>query len=173
MRGSIGRRQRGLPAFSLVELVIVVIIIGIVAAIAVPRMSSAASRSRAGAIRADLRILTGAVDLFAAEHADRTPAHEAGGGISVDADQFTKRLTLKTDETGAINTGIYGPYLRAIPVNPGNAKATLRINGAAPGANTHGWRFDTTLREFAADDSADSALIKAWDGKIDALVEAK
>jgi prepilin-type N-terminal cleavage/methylation domain-containing protein len=157
------------PAFSLVELVIVVVIIGIVAAIAIPRVSSAAGRSRGAALRADLRLLTGAVDHYAAEHAGRTPGHEPGGGLNTDGDLFAKRLTMKTNEAGTVTADIYGPYLRAIPANPANGLASIRINGAAAGANTDGWRFDTTLREFTADDSVESAQIRAWDAKADAV----
>ena len=50
-------------AFSLVELVIVLVIIGIVAAIAVPRITRGATRASAVALRSDLATLRNAIEL--------------------------------------------------------------------------------------------------------------
>lgn len=176
MPSRVRKRSRPLnpPAFSLVELVIVVVILGIIAAIAIPRMSSATSRSRATAIRADLRVLTDATDHYAAEHADRTPAIDQDGKPETDGTAFAQRLTMNTDDLGTVKTGIFGPYIRAIPLNINNGLDTIRIDGPAAGANTHGWRYDTATREYAADDSVQNAQIKAWDAQlVGAVLEAK
>lgn len=53
-------------AFSLIELVIVVVIMGIVAAIAVPRLSSAADNAASNAVTHDLGALQRAIELYTA-----------------------------------------------------------------------------------------------------------
>jgi len=55
-------------AFSLVELVMVVTIIGIVTAIAVPRMASASATASGNALRATLTNVRKAIDVYYAEH---------------------------------------------------------------------------------------------------------
>lgn len=104
------------PAFSLVELVIVVVIIGVISAIAVPRISKGAKGADAAAVRADLRVLRTAIELYAAEHGGVWPG--ADGDETTLFDQFTK----KTDDAGNVGTTagvhIYGPYLRSIPPLP-------------------------------------------------------
>lgn len=147
-------RARG---FSLIELVIVVVIIGIVAAIAIPRMSRASANSTVSAIRANLRILTEASALYEGEH-NGTPPWKKPDGSLVAAAVIESRLTGKTTAAGAAG-GIYGPYLRAMPRNPVNKLATLRLDGVPAGANLAGWRLDSTTGTFQADDSLASAAI--------------
>ncbi len=145
-------RPRRRAAFSLIELVIVVVIIGTIASIAVPRLLSASERSTDAAVLADRTTLQRAIDLYIAEHAERCPATQPGGAVSTDAAAFEHRLTGKTQISGLVDaSGGYGPYLRELPVNPRNGLATVRINGAAPGANTHGWRYDSAAHEIQPD----------------------
>lgn len=149
--------QRPFPgkagAFTLVELVIVVVIIGIIAAIAVPRMSAASDESLTGALRANLRILDSAVELYAGEHEGRMPSEESDGTTISDATVVVTRLVKKSSESGGSSGATLGPYVRCIPRNPFNSMATVRIDGPAAGVGTHGWRFNTTRRRFEADDS--------------------
>ncbi len=139
--------------FTLIELVIVVLIIGTIATIAVPRLMTASGRSQDAAIAADVSALQRAIDVYAAEHVELCPAMQPGGSISTDASAFAQRLLGKTLITGQVSgSGTFGPYLHEIPVNPRNGKATIRIDGAAAGANTHGWRYDSATRAVSPDD---------------------
>lgn len=149
-------------AFSLVEMVMVVLTIGIIAMIAVPRMSQAAGDAKASAILANIRVLQNALDMYEAEHGNRSPAHNPDGTVSTDGDRFAKRLTGTTSEDGRIG-GLFGPYLLRIPPNPGNGLATVRIDGPPAGAATAGWRYDTTARSILPDhlsEATTQALIK-------------
>lgn len=146
--------------FSLVELVIVVVIIGIVAAIAVPRMSSAAARARATSLRADLAAMNHAADFYIAEHGGLCPAQDGLGAIASDGIELIARLVDRTDGFGASGSQ-FGPYLMKLPANPFNGLSTVRIDGAPPGAGTHGWRYDSVNRSFRADDSVETAAIRA------------
>ena len=164
-------RPRG---FSLVELVVVVVIIGIIAAIAVPRMSSAAARSKFGALRANLATLNRAVDLYTIEHGGLHPAQDKTGALT-DGDQVIVHLLEKTDEFGS-PASIFGPYLLRMPLNPFNGLATVRVDGAPAGAGTHGWRFNSARRVFVSDGTADAvvdaAVIEAEKIGVDAAAAA-
>ena len=54
--------------FTLIELLIVVVIIGIIAAIAVPKFQSTKGKANAAALRADLRNLASAQEAYFHEH---------------------------------------------------------------------------------------------------------
>lgn len=130
----------------------VLMTIGIVAAIAIPRVSAASERARVSALIGDLAAFQRAIDLYAAEHAERWPCHLPNRVVSPVGLAFARRLIERTDETGALNpSGLFGPYLRAIPVNSINRLATVRIDGATPGAGTHGWRFDSASGRILPD----------------------
>jgi len=159
---------RSARAFSLLEIVVVVVIIGIVAAIAVPRMSSAASRSRVTALRADLAAMNRATEFYMAEHGGRHPAMDKTGAVSDSSTEFAARMVERTDEFGAPGP-FYGPYLLRIPTNPLNGLSSVRVDGAPAGAGTHGWRFDTATQTFAPDDSAVTAAIAVDAGALVAV----
>ena len=104
---SFNRNRRG---FSLVELVIVVVIVGLLAAIAIPRFSRGAAGATDSAIAGDLTVLRNAIELYAAEHNGKFPA----------AATLANQLTLysKADgSTSATKTGdfVYGTYLHKLP----------------------------------------------------------
>ena len=143
-------------AFSLIELVIVVVIIGIIAAIAIPRFSSATQNSQVSSVMGSLKVMTNAAEVYAAEHNGLTPACAADGSIDSSTANFSARLTGNTAADGTVGMP-FGPYLRAFPTNPYNQRNTIRLDGAAAGANTDGWRYDSVTHKFQADDSAASA----------------
>lgn len=92
--------------FTLIELMLVVIIIGIIAAIAVPRMAGRTQKAKLVAARADLATLTTALDGFELD-AGRFPTTEEGLQALV---AMPPSLT-KED-------GWDGPYMREIPADP-------------------------------------------------------
>jgi prepilin-type N-terminal cleavage/methylation domain-containing protein len=142
------------PAFSLLEVAIVIVILGTIAAIAIPRVSRAAAGSREAALAASLRELNSAAERYAAEHEGRTPAHEADGSVTALQVRLARRLLRPTDLTGSV-AGPFGPYLRAIPVNPINGSDRIRIDGQPAGSGRAGWRFDSTTGQFERDDCDD------------------
>lgn len=133
------RRTFTRPAFSLVELIIVVTIIGLIASIAVPRLSSAASSSRAHALEATLTNVRKAIDAYYAEHS-RYPGYDPATGTPSHA-RFVDQLLLYTDERGNTNATLtppyfFGPYLRApFPRNPHNKLATVHVKATPTDAN--------------------------------------
>jgi prepilin-type N-terminal cleavage/methylation domain-containing protein len=137
-------RRRG---FSLIELVIVVVIIGIIAAIAIPRMSRGTAAAGDSALAGNLTVLRNAVELYTSEHAGKLP------GTAAD---IADKLTKYSDDQGATvdtkdATHPYGPYLRKIPAVPvGTLKSNAAVNskfvaGSTPEASnpTGGWLYDS------------------------------
>ncbi len=126
-------------AFTLVELVMVVTIIGIVAAIAVPRMSTASQHAMATALQASMESVRTAIDCYYAEH-DRYPGYDPANG-SADGDYFIKQLTMYSNAAGQVSatpTGlyIYGPYLRKpFPMNPTNQLSDVYVKATPTDAN--------------------------------------
>ncbi len=141
--------------FSLIELVIVVVILGIIGAIAIPRMSrGAVGAADSGAI-SDLAVLRSAIDLYQAEHDGAYPALLT----------FSDQLTLYSDAAGNTSatmdsTHIYGPYLRKVPaqkVGPNKGSTTLT---ATKGTATFGWWYieaSGDIRINAADTVLDTS----------------
>ena len=138
--------------FTLVEILIVVVILGILAAIVVPLFSDASSQTRTSSLVTNLRKVRTQIELYKFHHNEQLPANT--GETNAD---FEQRMISKTDVDGNAGTD-YGPYLNSIPENPFNDLNTVRIDGAAAGENTEGWRFDSATGIFQADDSAAHAV---------------
>jgi prepilin-type N-terminal cleavage/methylation domain-containing protein len=141
--------MKTIHGFTLVEVLIVVSILGIMAAIVVPQYSSTTAEAQLAALRSNLHVVRKQLELYKIHHNGVWPA--AVGETSAD---FTRRMVTKTDAGGAPGTK-YGPYLERTPINKYNGRATVRIGDAAAGAGTDGWRFDPLSGEFQADDNYD------------------
>lgn len=119
------RNSRG---FTLVEILIVVIILGILAAIVIPQFTNASSDARNNSVASTLQTMRSQLELFKIQHADTPPGAAALATV----------LTGKTnpaDTTQTAATGTLGPYLQAFPVNPLNGLSNV-VNTAGTAA---GW----------------------------------
>ena len=139
--------MRAKSGFTLVEILIVVVILGILAAIVIPQFTDASTQARESSLVSDLQTMRSQIELYKIQHKDAMPALAAEGTAD-----FERRMTTQTDIDGAAGTD-YGPYLQKLPTNPFNNFDTVRVDGAAAGANTDGWRFDSTSGQIQADDA--------------------
>jgi prepilin-type N-terminal cleavage/methylation domain-containing protein len=108
--------------FTLVEIMIVVAIIALLAAIAVPNFLRARKRSQATRVLEDLRILDSATDQYAIEN-NKTSLSGAG---FTDLKNYIKSGTILYATGADIFGDTYGPFtVDQLPVVPANAWLTL------------------------------------------------
>lgn len=140
------RRQKTTTGFTLVEVLIVVIILGILAMIVVPRYLSAATTSRESAIKMNLFRMRTQIEVYYQQHGDHPV-------LATFTDQMTMASNL-AGATAAPGTAGYpfGPYIQKVPPNNNTSTATIG-NGAA---GTSAWYYDETTGEFLANDSVAS-----------------
>jgi type II secretory pathway pseudopilin PulG len=142
----------------LLELVIVVAIIGVIATIAAGRINSASDRAKAAAVAHGVKDIQTAIDLYTVEHQGRSPAHDGLGDWTDDYAALHQRLESRTNLKGmVIASGICGPYLRKVPVNPWSTCPWIRIDGTTTRGSCS-WRFDTETGAVTADHNP-----TAWD----------
>ena len=102
--------------FTLVEILIVVIILGILAAIVIPQFSDASSDAKDSSLASNLRALRAQGELYKAEHGDVYPWEDADGALDSD-DEIMRKLTTMTTVDGEAD-GTLGPYMQSVPLNP-------------------------------------------------------
>ncbi len=88
----VASRAPSSPAFTLIELLTVIAIIGILAAILIPVVSSVRDSARASRCIANLRDLTLALNLYLNENDNRIHVHSASGDGSEDLPHWASRL---------------------------------------------------------------------------------
>lgn len=142
-------------AFTLVEILIVVIILGILAAIVIPQFTNASQDARKSSLTSQLQTIRSQVELYKMQHRDTYPTDDG----AVDGAWDWSLMTSKTDETGATGTGAtfkFGPYLQAPPVNPISSTGATTMHSAAAalsfgsaGNAGDGWAIDPQGKIFA------------------------
>ncbi len=126
-------RRKGWAGFTLVELMIVVSILAILAALVIPKFTNASMLAQSAATLDTLRGTRVALERYKMDHGDTYP----------DIDDLWSALTGKTDLDGTINAaGDYGPYIINSPENPYTNSSTVVAFG--DGAATDGWEYDIT-----------------------------
>ncbi len=137
--------RRASAGFTLVELLIVVIILGILAAVVIPQFQSVTAEAKESALRSDLATVRQAISLYRVQHDEVYPGQ---GGWS----EFVTQLTTGTDAGGAPGTK-YGPYLRnGFPTNAvtgTTAGKTVTTMPATP-SGSEAWVYCTTNGELRA-----------------------
>jgi prepilin-type N-terminal cleavage/methylation domain-containing protein len=107
------KRRRG-GAFTLVEILIVVIILGILASIVIPHFANASEQAKKSSLVSTLQSLRSQVELFMLQHGDRAPALTGAD------------WTPLTDQT-TYSGKTLGPYLTFAPINPVNGNTDVLV----------------------------------------------
>lgn len=145
-------------AFTMVEIMIVVTLLGILAAIVIPALASSTNTARETALASDINLLRRFVLIYAAQHQETEPGYLAG---SLSEANLIEQATEATDSMGrTANRGgtdcNRGPYMGKIPKNPINGKSSIQIladSASFPeaGDNSHGWVYHAASGEIRVD----------------------
>ena len=117
-------RRNAKRGFTLVEILIVVIILGILAAIVIPQFTSASQDARKNSLTSQLQTLRSQIELYKLQHLDQLPSQLVGGTPSWD------QLINKTDNAGTTGTTSaypFGPYLQSAPINSLNGQSAMLV----------------------------------------------
>jgi prepilin-type N-terminal cleavage/methylation domain-containing protein len=118
--------------FTLIEMLIVIIILGILAMIIVPQITVSTEDAKVSTLQTNLSGIRSSVETYYAQHANTYPGRNNTGGSGTTADDgaaalaFVAQLTRYTNEDGLIQvskdtTYKYGPYIKGgvgLPDNP-------------------------------------------------------
>lgn len=175
-------KAKGQAGFTLVELLIVVIILAVLAAIVVPQFGDSTTDAKVAALDNTLANMRSAVDLYKQQHGEYPGAVTAvpavgctgtkGVGTGVSGAQaetaMIEQLTMYTDVNGGAcsisdDTFKYGPYLRTadgtLPENPITESNAMVISTTGDLAMTSaedpglGWKYDVKSGKLIADDA--------------------
>jgi general secretion pathway protein G len=109
--------RRGGRGFTLVEILIVVIILGVMAAIVIPQFANASSSAKKNSLSATLHGVRTQVELYMLQHGDKAPI-------------LTGSDWTNLTEQSSFRGQLCGPYLRAAPVNQLNGKSDVLVVAA-------------------------------------------
>jgi general secretion pathway protein G len=132
MRQKTNRNRNG---FTLVELVVVVLIIGIIAAVAAPRMFDTAGDARQNSTRQSLTVLRNSIELYKSQNSTYPPA-------------ATLAIALKPYLKGTFPAVQIGANQNA------NVAASSQNPIAAPESGGAGWAYNATTGDISVNDNS-------------------
>ncbi len=162
-------KKKLVQGFTLVELLIVVIILSILAAIVIPQFSASTDDAKTASAQSTLANLRSVIDLYYQQHGEYpgngtavsadacTGTKGTGDGLIANAAQtFTDQVTLYSNDAGGAcsvsdtTNHRFGPYYKkaALPGDPFMNVATLTVIETgdlkmnATGTTTGGWKYD-------------------------------
>jgi general secretion pathway protein G len=148
-------------AFTLIEILIVVVILGILATVVIPQFSNAGKEARENTLKDDLRYLRIQIAVFKAQHRDVPPGYPGGDRTAAPTETaFLDQMTMNTNEacgTNSVATTTYkfGPYLSKMPSNPINGLSAIKFVAdaddlPAPDDLVYGWIYKPKTQQIIA-----------------------
>jgi prepilin-type N-terminal cleavage/methylation domain-containing protein len=154
-------RLKNQAGFTLIEMLIVVIVLGILAMIIIPQVSVSTADARLNALKTNLNALRSSIELYYFQHDNKYPGSTKetdGNPVGSDADAakaFVPQLTKYSDLTGKTadvkgGNAVFGPYVKAatLPTNPYNDKNDVvcdydesDITKRSSAGENFGWKF--------------------------------
>jgi len=147
-RTSTRRSQPLARAFTLIEVLVVVTLLGILAAMVIPQFVSATDETRENSVKMNLHRIRTQIDLYTQQHDGNRPT------LANFEAQMTQMSNVDGLTGGTRNTGYkFGPYMMDVPKNIRSSGNTVG-NGAVGSSD---WYYDEESGVFRANDSAASA----------------
>ena len=161
--------------FTLIEMLVVVIVLGILAMIIIPQITVSTDDAKLKTLQTNLNTMRNAIELYYHQHNQIYPGavdNSDGDGAPADADAaataFIAQLVTYTEASGKAvvtktATSIYGPYLKTgkLPMNPYSETNDLTCDiltatvTTRTALSTTAWRFYVKTGVFIADDHTD------------------
>jgi prepilin-type N-terminal cleavage/methylation domain-containing protein len=170
-----GKMMRSKDGFTLIELLIVVLILGIIAAVAVPQFGSSTDDAKLSTLDSTLSHTRTAIERYYHEHNSTYPGAKLetdGSAVTTVAEceaAFEKQLTLYSEISGVtanVKAGAakYGPYIKEVklPKNPFTTTNTILCDitenditvATSDTTNGEAWMFYMKTGRFIANDGA-------------------
>ena len=169
------KRRLSHKGFTLIEILVVVVLIAILAAIVIPQFGSSTEDAKVSALKSTLSTMRAAVELYYHQHSSRYPGVYKVDGLTLTASDaeaaaaFLPQLTMYTDVNGVTNTTRtttykYGPYIKSLtmPNNPFIDGATADdvlcdfdqndITTVPSATGAGGWGYYSPIGRFYAND---------------------
>lgn len=149
-------------AFTLVEILIVVVLLGILAAVVMPLVAGSSIAAKESALATDLQLLRRFILIYKSHHLEVSPGYPNGQMSVAPTEQaFIDQAMLSSNtvgQTAAVGTAGFerGPYMQKIPVNPLNGLSSIQMLGngedfPAVADNSHGWIYKAATSQIRAD----------------------
>jgi len=146
-------------AFTLVEVILVVTILGILAALVMPTFQGHIVKARESAAKDNLRAIRSQIELYKLQHKGVPPGYVNGSGAPTALLEL--QFTATTAETGAASPStvpsdpyLYGPYVKRLPENSFNKLSNIVYVdeatdfSAAVDGTSSGWLYKKETGEF-------------------------
>jgi general secretion pathway protein G len=132
-------------AFSIAELMIVVAIIGILAALVVPLVQNEATEAKISAAKDNLRILRSTIELYAAQHKGAPPGYADDDAAAAPQEECFRQQTTVRER-----------YMRRMPENPFNNLSSIRMIAnaeafPAQATGQYGWIYQPAANTIRLD----------------------
>ena len=165
--------MKSVKAFTLVEILIVVVLLGILAVILIPMVSGSVISARESALAHDLQMLRRYVLVYKGQHLEVAPGYPDGDTTQAPTEQAViDQMTLSSNadgQTAPVGTAGFerGPYLMKPPLNSLNKKATIQVLGdaenfPADADDSHGWVYKPATSEVRGDNAGSDDAGKSY-----------
>ena len=145
--------------FTLVELILVITILGILAALAMPTFQGNVATAKESAAKSNLMAMRTQIELYKIQHNQYPPGYVNGAGapiatVSLQLIGTTTVTGQASPSTVPTNPFLYGPYLKKIPPNPFNKKSDIAYVAEATAfsavvnGTTSGWLYKKETAEI-------------------------
>jgi prepilin-type N-terminal cleavage/methylation domain-containing protein len=153
--------MRQARAFTLVEILIVVVLLGVIAGIVIPAIGRSATGARETTLAMNLNLLRRFIPVYTSQHKEVAPGYPDGDtAVAPTEEAFVAQAMSSSNangQTAARGTAGYrfGPYLSKIPANPFNYREFVLVladNEEFPADpdDEYGWIYKPATGEIRA-----------------------